>query len=243
MDARKLIVALSNKDVTDAFAAAILPAIITTIDEKMSDTVTELKSVIDSLREEIKSTNIFIDNLVAQNDSLRYRLDALEIYTRVDNLIIKGLPETFAEITTPHRITTSENSDLRSNSNSTLNDVLHLCNDSLGIKVEAADISINHRLGKFDQKRPVIVRFTNRHVQGQAYVAQKELRQVTHQPHAICINKHLTKINEQFFSACRKLWKEKKIAGTWTWHGITYAKMHSNRMLKITSPDDINKLN
>jgi len=55
MDARKLIAALSNKDVTDAFAAAILPAIITTIDEKMSDTVTELKSVIVSLREEVKS--------------------------------------------------------------------------------------------------------------------------------------------------------------------------------------------
>jgi len=51
MDARKLIVALSNKDVTDAFAAAI----ITTIDEKMSDTVTEQKSVIVSLREEVKS--------------------------------------------------------------------------------------------------------------------------------------------------------------------------------------------
>jgi len=30
---------------------------------------------------------------------------------------------------------------------------------------------------------------------------------------------------------------------TWTCHGITYAKMHGNRILKITSPDDINKLN
>jgi len=89
MDARKLIAALSNKDVTDAFAAAILPVIITTIDEKMLDTVTELKSVIVSLREEVKSKNIVVDNLVAQNDSLRYRLDALETYTRVDNLIIK----------------------------------------------------------------------------------------------------------------------------------------------------------
>jgi len=67
--------------------------------------------------------------------------------------------------------------------------------------------------------------------------------QGTHQPHAIYINEYLTKINEQLFSACRKLWKEKKIAGTWTWHGITYAKMHSNRILKITSSDDINKLN
>jgi len=134
---------------------------------------------------------------------------------------------------------------LRPNSNSTLHYVLHLCNDSLGIKVEAADISITHRLpkGKFDQVRPVIVRFTNRRVRDQAYVARKELRQGTHQPHAIYINEHLTKINEQLFSACRKLWKEKKIAGTWTWHGITYAKMHSNRILKITSPDDINKLN
>jgi len=94
----------------------------------------------------------------------------LETYTRVDNLIIKGLPETFAEITTP-----SDNSDLRSNSNSTLNDVLHLCNDSLGIKVETDDNSITHRLpkGKFDQVRPVIVRFTNRRVPDQAYVVRK----------------------------------------------------------------------
>jgi len=86
MDARKLTAGLSIKNIIVAFAAVSLPAIITPIDEKMSDTVTELKSVIDSLRKEIKSKNIVIDNLVidnlvAQNDSLRYQPDALETYS------------------------------------------------------------------------------------------------------------------------------------------------------------------
>jgi len=66
---------------------------------------------------------------------------------------------------------------------------------------------------RITQVRPVIVYFTNRRVRDQAYVARKELRQGTHQPHAIYINEHLTKINEVIFSLSQAVEREENC-----WH-------------------------
>ena len=39
--------------------------------------------------------------LTTESTVLRSQIDALEVYTRVDNLIIKGLPETYSEAAQP----------------------------------------------------------------------------------------------------------------------------------------------
>ena len=77
------------------------------------------------------------------------------------------------------------------------------------------DISIAHRMpkGRSDDTRPIMVRFAARQIRDKVYVARKALRQSRCH---IYVNEHLTKSNESLFRECRGLWKNKKIAGTWT---------------------------
>ena len=245
MDVKKLIAALSNPDVAEAFAAALQPTILASFQD--------LKSTIDSLRDEIAAKNVTIMNLKSEVASLQQenyvlskslakcenRVDLLETYTRVDNLIIKGLPAVYSEVAT-----TSTNIELlNENSDTTMSTVLQFCESSLGLKVCPGDISIAHRLpvGKHDKTQPIIVRFTSRRTRDAVYAARRNL--YTAGVRDIYINEHLTKHHEQLFSRCRQLRKSKQIHSTWTWHGITYVKKsQSSRMIKILSDGDISTL-
>jgi len=280
MDIKKLIAALSDKEVSDAFAASVLPTILTNIENtfsKLNVVIEKLQADCNCLILENDSLRTRVDEveklqqlqydehekLVTENNKFRARLEALEVrrseatsatpsaalhsrldalesYTRVDNLIIKGLPESsYAEVATPA-------GDRAGGSGDTLASVLHLCENTLRVPVLPADISITHRLpkGRFDKHRPVIVRFTNCRVGDQIYTARRELSKVNRgQSDAIYINEQLTKANESLFASCRRLWKENKIAETWTWHGVIYAKtVRDQRTVKVLSVNDLPSL-
>jgi len=244
MDVKDLITALSNKDVTDAFAASILPTLMASIEEKF----VSLSSSVQQLRNDYDSLLVENNILREENEQLRHateshsaRLDALESYTRVDNIIIKGIPETYAEAT--HLSSESETS--ANNSDHLLSTVIDLC-ESLHVQVQLNDISIAHRLpkGRSDQHRPIIVRFSNRRVRDKVYQARRELRNTNRgRSSPVYINEQLSKSNEQLFATCRQLWKNKQIAGTWTWHGVVYAKsLRDTKGIKILHPNDLDKI-
>lgn len=239
MDVKKLISALTNKEVVDTLTSIIQPIIAQSV-----ACVNDLKGVIDDLRNDITSKNEQLDKLQHENDVLQsslketnQRLDLLETYTRVDNLIIKGVPENYSEV-----ITATETGPDALSSDTTLEQVLCLFNSNMNIKVMAADISGTHRLpkGKQDKFKPIIVRFNSRRVRDNVYRARKTLRNSSTPGNGnIYINEHLTKSNEHTFAYCRKLWKEKKISGSWTWHGITYVKLNNGQMKKVVQESDI----
>jgi len=117
MDLQALKSALSDNEVIQAFAAALLPTLLTSIENKfavINGIVDKLRHDVDSVLLENDDLRTRLDTLGTENVTLRScvealegdlaastsnRLDALESYTRVDNLIIKGLPENYAEIT------------------------------------------------------------------------------------------------------------------------------------------------
>ena len=258
MDVKKLIAAISNKDVVDAFVAALQPAITTTM--------SELKACIEDLRKEITNKDSVINSLSTEVADLKQenasllmslsechsRLDLVETYTRVDNLVIKGLSEMYAETAAvgasidnmsansqqqPQQNQVDENSDC------TLSVVSDFCSNVLGIKVQPTDISIAHRIpkGKHDRSRPIMVRFNSRRIRDSIYSARRKLHGSGIS--GIYINEHLTKHNDHLFAACRNLRKERKIHSTWTWHGITYLKkLQNSRAVKIMNDDDLLKV-
>ena len=99
----------------------------------------------------------------------------------------------------------------------------------LGIKVEAQDISIAHRVkaSKTDKVRPVIVRFVNRKTRNAVYGASKLLKN-SNATEPVFISKHLSKSASDLFFEARKLLREKKIHGTWTQNGQVYVKFSSD---------------
>lgn len=254
MDVKKLIEALRNKDVVDAFASALQPAILVT----MSD----LKSSIDELRKEIIAKDSTISYLSAEVNTLkeenvnlstslincRDRLDLLETYTRVDNLIIKGIPERYVEAAATNASIDNMATNYQQqqwqpdeNSDSTMSLVIDFCSNTLGTDIQLSDISIAHRMpkGKHDKMRPIMIRFSNRRIRDTVYRARRKLSG----RNAIYINEHLTKQNDELFLRCRQLKKQRKIYNTWTWHGISYVKCsESSRATKIVNQADLDKL-
>ena len=257
MDINELIAALSDNAVTTAFAAALQPVLLASI-----ETVTSpLRQEVVALRSQVETLDRDRDSLVLENDNLRIRLnaleakvaslpsahldssrlDALESYTRVDNLIIKGLTESVAEDPSG-----SSQSDLESDDN-LLARVVDLFESKLHVPTSPSDISVVHRLpkGRYDRTRPVIVRFSNRRVRDKIYAARYCLSTINRTAQMpIYINEQLSRKNDELFAECRKLWKSKVIGGTWTWHGCVYAKsnIHDSRAVKIQDHADILKV-
>jgi len=140
--------------------------------------------------------------LTTENTVLHSRMDALEVYMRVDNLVIKGLPETYTEAAQPPSATESESATVQ-NGNTTIASVVQFCNTQLNIEVSPIDISIAHRMpkGQSDDTRPIMVHFATRQIRDTVYVhvARKALRQSRCH---IYVNEHLTKSNESLFREC-----------------------------------------
>jgi len=245
MDLQALKSALSDNEVIQAFAAALLPTLLTSIENKfavLNGIVEKLRHDVDSVLLENDDLRTRLDTLGTENVTLRSRvealegdlaastsnrLDALESYTRVDNLIIKGLPENYAEITYSTASSTDETTKTTSD-DSLLANVIDMFENKLHVQVTASDISTVHRLpkGRYDRTRPVIIRFSNRRVRDKVYAARRYLKasqtETTQPSMPIYINEQLSKHNEQLFAECRRLWKNRQIGGTWTWHGTVY---------------------
>ena len=173
----------------------------------------------------------------------------LETYTRVDNLIIKGMCEMYAEAPeTNASYNSMANNSRQHNQQQQLPDemslVVDFCSNILGIDIQLSDISIAHRMpkGKQDKIRPVLVRFSNRHTRDSVYRARRKLSGSNN--NGIYINEHLTKQNDELCLGYRQLKKQRKIYRTWTWHGISYVKCsETSRAKKILTKADLDRLN
>ena len=98
----------------------------------------------------------------------------MENFTRLDNLIITGLPL----IDYSDAASTSANRDAVETSASTERAVLNFFNTTLNVPVESKDISIAHRLkSTAAQSLPnIIVRFSNRKARNDVYAARRRLQ-------------------------------------------------------------------
>lgn len=197
----------------------------------------------DPLKEKIKL-------LETENASIRLRVDELENYSRMDNLIIHGLPESsYAELSSDSSV--SQDTPTQTNQE-TLKNVLNFCQARLGLDVEKSDISIAHRIprGKHDKHRPIIVRFSSRQARNSLLAARKSLRTSNSTSShsgtaAIFINEHLTKSNAHIFSRTRVLAKEKKIHSTWTANGLVFIRRTDStteKPKKISSLKDLDEI-
>lgn len=172
---------------------------------------------------------------------LETRVEQLEAYTRVDNLIIHGIPESYAEKTTAGITADTVPGESVQNTESA---VLQLFSEKLSLNLSPADISVCHRLKKLNQKapfRPVIVRFTNRKARSAVLAAKKRLRQ-RQDCGGIYINEHLTNAAGKLFATAREVLKNRKIGSAWTWNGRVYIKLLDEQtILNIKSAADLQR--
>lgn len=182
---------------------------------------TKLQSVIIELKKDSDQKATLISKLQTDLQSANSRIEALEAYTRRDNLIIAGLPiETFADVAATQE-TSSQGAE---HSQSVEQSVLRLFNEQLGVRVLPSDISIAHRLKKranIAGPPSTVVRFTNRKAREDVYAARRNLR---HASARIFINEDLNRTTADLFRQARLLVRSKRIHQAWTSSCTVYIK-------------------
>ncbi len=176
--------ALLDQRVLDAITKVMTP-LTKALEASLSKRLDAMAITLRSLREDngrlseqcktLVTENADLKRLVADNER---RIDDLERYSRSDNLIIRGLPESsFAErATTAPPLT--DGSALQESHSSVEMSLINFVKDALKIDIQPSDISTAHRIkaGPKDSTRPVIVRFTKRRVRNLVYGAKKMLK-------------------------------------------------------------------
>lgn len=188
-------------------------------------TVDGLSATVELLRNEIKNKDVSIAQLKAENDSLKNNLadiektnDELQQYCRKDNLVITGVPASFAE----HASVSAESNGTRSveSSAETVHKVTELIRNELKCaNISEADISTAHRLPSRNGTSPIIVRFLRRRDRDAVYRSRMELKAYNQSRAAnnrVFINEDLSPRNREIFSAAWRMKGSRTLDGVWT---------------------------
>jgi predicted ribosome quality control (RQC) complex YloA/Tae2 family protein len=208
--------AILDPKACEAIAKALSPFITKLFDEYLTSKLEDMNDRMRMIENENEQLKVTVREQAQ-------RIEDIEVYTRCDQLIVRGLAEnSYAE-----RASASAATDTATHVSDSVqaveNTFINFCKDRLNVSVSAQDISIIHRLkaGANDPVRPIIVRFTNKKIRNNIYSAKKRLKGSTDR---IFITEHLTKHASNLFYLARQLLKEKKIFGCWTTNGQIYVK-------------------
>lgn len=255
----------SNKLISDLIEALLDDRVITALGSTLGETISKLvedkvNKVLGPIQTKLgqlvtsnEQAKQEISALKTENKDLKSRVEALEAYSRIDNVIIHGLHySSFAEVAAVSNSQQSSQSSSRNigatgpteNCEATAHAVLSFVNNVLDIPLSPLDISIAHRLKKTRQDStpaPVIVRFTNRRARNAVIHARKRLSTLS-AGRGVYINEHLSKARESIFREARRLVKEKKLFRAWTNNGEVYVRVSSAPDSRPLLVDDVSKL-
>lgn len=244
---------LKDDRVRKEFYELYEPLIKLTIDETvkvfrkdMQDAIDSLNASVTVLRTEVTTRDESVNKLKGENVSLtaevnklKKQVDDLEQYGRRDNLIISGLPLSYAEAATSH-----DNDNLRETTEATIDKVISLCREKLDCDIHQDDISVAHRLPATGTQRSVIVKFTKRLVRDRIYRARTKLKDYNKRcpkDSRIFINEDLSPMSRGLFSAAWRKQGSHGIESVWTVNCHVMMRQNGN-VLKLLSLAQLNSL-
>lgn len=204
------------------------------------DKITDFERALNNFGDKIKQ----VDALVAVNSKLKAdlaaaecRLDHLEQYSRLNNLIIAGVPEHVGE---------------------NLPEIVSNIAEAIKSPIVASDIDAVHRLpqrpspGKDKSRaKAIIVKFTSRITRDRIFSAAKLYRRsangrclsIPDVADNLYINEHLTARNMDLFSKVREIARNKNYKYIWTKSCVIHVRKDDRaKILVIKSSSDLNKL-
>ena len=235
---------LSRSDIDDIISKAVSAAVVA-VKKELSDL---LNIKLDSILKHLKANDEIIVELQQQNAKLWRHInhlikkqDAVDTYSRVDNLIIQGLPSSYCEMTKvgidsePGNVTLANQASHFEISADSEALFIGFC-----IVFQSTDISVCHHLPRSEKsKHAPLVRFANRCIHAKVLRARKLLHD---SKRSIYINKHLTKNASDIYVETRRLQKEKKIQQRWTNGGPIIVKLLSKKVRTVTCKKELKSL-
>ena len=208
--------------------------------------VKKLKQEVSKLKKENREKDFKIQ-------SLQTRVQDLEQYTRMDDLVINGL-------TIPHRsfarVARNAQSDDQNDSapveeqHSLEEKVVEFLNNH-AIPIDSKDISACHTLGKGGRSgiKPIVLRFVNRKTKIDILRKAKATQNLKDEKTGeyVYINEHLAKANAVIARQARMLKKQGKIVATWTRNCKIFVKTSEDNehfeIRMIRTMEDLSKYN
>ena len=172
-----------------------------------------------------ENMKLFQDEL----DVLKFEINEMEQYLRVNNLEIVGLPAPDEGESDTQLILAAINSL-----------------QELTTEITVDDVDIAHPIPskRRDQKRVNIVRFVKRTTKLDILEAKKNERNFQYRNNDIFINEHLSIVNRGLFARASEKKREFGFKYLWTKNGVPcLRKTDNSEIIQITSEKDIQKLN
>ena len=240
----ELLEALKDEAVIELLASSMLTKIGTMLDRKLLalgqqiSAVTERASKLETALTETKATSNAMNEEIRK---LNMRVEAMEAYSRRENLVISGLQIQSYTDATSSAANSASNLPVGDSNDAVTDAIVKLCSTKLGVSVGRQDISFAHRLGRASTsgRSPglVIVRFSTRRARDLVYHARTKLKSSREN---IYINEHLTERSSSLSKECRDLRKAHRIHSTWTYNGTTYVKVtESSSKIVIKDSSDL----
>ena len=204
--------------------------------EFMSLKFDHLREELAQARSDLKATQDELRTLAKENEVLKQEVSELQQYTRRDNVMVFGVPESEHETTY---------------------DVINTLSAVIGAEAAIQDVSIAHRLpAKPGKTRPIVIRFSKRRSRdqwlqsfknearkddsGPGISAQKLKAQL---PGRITAGEQLTVANRELLNKTRDAAHIKGYQFVWTRDGKVFVrKDERSPVSKITCLQDVNSL-
>lgn len=176
---------------------------------KVAKQQTTLKEIMD----EFKQLKALIQEKDKKIDHLEQRIDELEQYARLDDLLISGfeIQRSYAQAVAGDKGEGNLLTPVQSVVSPLEHQVVKFF-ESKEIPIESKNIEACYTLPQRNDKKPnIIIRFSNRKNKMEVLRNARKLRGT-----GVYVNEHLTKRNAEIAREARMLKKEKKIQDTWT---------------------------
>src|SRR3989442_8360783 len=176
-----MVAALMDPRIKDVLTQVIHPLMMDTMSKFVAESLKPISAtlgalVVDNTKMVATTEHLASENqrLDVANKKLLKQVDELSAYTRRDNILIQGLPiDSYADAAaTQSSASRAAAPALGPSNESTMNAVIQLFGNSLGIQIDKSEISVAHRLSvstRFNSSSslstsppPVIVKFVRR---------------------------------------------------------------------------------
>ena len=191
------------EDVVKGVVAAMVPMITASIQKALS--LSAQKGIPEKISRAIRSHD--------------YRIDEQEQYSRRENLMIRGIPETENEVT---------------------NDKVVEVAELMRVRVAHEDISTSHRIGRPQpgRERPLVARFVRRDKRTEILRNKKKLKDTNR---GVFVDEHLSPLRAKLLNLVKR---DEDTARVWTIDGKIFCTRKGDpegKKYVLTTPDDLFK--
>ena len=175
---------------------------------------------------------------------LENKIDALEQYSRLDNIVVSGFKPVFSSYARATSYSASANNHEFSPQTEKVDieeQIVDFLNDN-GVSISTDEISICHTLPNRDasKPKPIVIKLKSR--KAKIRILQKAARSQGLKTLRVYVNEHLTSKNGKIAARARELMRRNRIEKTWIRNCRTFIKTNTNGEHKVYGIGNINEL-